>query len=492
MITARSVDGNVLIDASNQSADLNLGQMAEGDTYRFSIDVRAQSDETDDADASETGDMNLAPEPILLKVIAVDSIGLKKELGVISSGYDKLCSHKEIIVFANDDYQKIQVIRNDKSIMDSVYAKNIRLTRLNVGSQKEADDLKPTFEGKSDAVLEGPTIKDMGLDSIFTFDAHKSQTFGQTFKAENEYLSSIALDLKLKGKGGLVSFNLELHIAEKNSEGFRINPEILQKTEFRTDNPSLYLDSDGLWRISIPYHLEKNKYYFIGINNANSESNYFNNISLIGSKSNIGYGDGYAGMIGTDGQLTNDGEMNFKIYSLDYQTYQNNRIVSGAFFEDLGGVGKYGYGFRSNISDYLDIFSIKNTGNTLDKVFFDPKNSGVIGVAQNDQNFIYKLDMIYPIKKVRFLATDLGADYFRPLISYSFDQQNWTNIPTTIADNEENVVGSNQNYTSIILGDGKSSALYIKISYDINNPGLKEGLFGIKNLSISADLNTSN
>lgn len=476
--------GKLILSGSEANYQSEIPTLTEGDFYRLNVSMRA------DPDASS----NQSQEKEKLSVALQSEFGVKKEIGKLSAPIAEQCIHQEIIFESTGPFNQI-ILTPIESTSDKIYMSDLSFTRLAISNLDEAAALKASVQGitenKPDFVI-GPGSRAV----LHKFDYKNEETYGQVFKADNEYLSSVGMKLKIKGKGGLVSFFVQLREAKLVEGKFQIDPRIIQTTEFHPYDPQSYVDNEGIWRFPLPAHLEKGKYYFVGINNLNSQSDYFNNLSLIGTKGESGR-ESYAGAIGTDNFIEPEGELYLKLYTSVYTLAEGERVLPRVKFEDVGDFGRYQYRSGVTSDSLLDLYSASENKNG--RVFFDGKTNAILGYAQNDIDYVYKFNMLYPIKEVDLSLNDLGENYVRPLIYYSFDNKNWQKVDQIPEkkgsklenDNSKdpNIVNPKQ-YGGKIFASGSSKEFYIKVTYNSATVGLKEGLFGVKNLTVAGKVDT--
>lgn len=484
-------DEEAIINSENYYKQIPITAGINGNYYKLDISLRAEAVNTFSSAIDQKGMVSQEQTATQVNISLKSDYSDKRLIKTIKVPFSSKFMQQEIILPVEADDSKIILERADRNDGSIIFSKETALTKLNIDNDAQISKLKPTVIGAVNTDVLGPSLLTDANSVLYTYDYDKTELFGQVFKAENVNLTSVGMKLKVKGKGGLVSFFAELHEATKVGDKFVISPVSLQQSEFHTYEPQTYIDVNGDWKFWMAHELEVGKYYFVGITNRNSESNWLNNLSMIGSK-DAEYTDGYAGLVGDDGTLEKKGELSLKVYSTNYVEAQGEKVLDGATFYDQGGYGIYSYGTKQNPNSIFDLLPFDRS---LGSIYYEAREGCIVGQAQNNQSFTYKFNMLYPIKKLYVNATDLGNGNFQSKIFYSFDNQNWQEIPPRLgADDESNLntdTDAPVKYASKIPGNNESKEVYIKVTYDPNSPGAKSVLFGVKGLSIKGEVDTS-
>ena len=233
------------------------------------------------------------------------------------------------------------------------------------------------------------------------------------------------------------------------------------------------------------YNIEKGKIYFVGISNTEVKFNVFNTLTI------------YSNGAGIDGKIVSSvkgktsektGNLYLKVYGAAYIEAGDEKVLTGAKIFDNGDkTGRYVYEQKGNFSDYLDLY--QSAIKVSNSIFYDSVQNGISAKGENDNAFIYKIDTIYPFKKLKLEADQPGGDFTNSLVYYSFDNVNWLEIKN---DSEKDMTTQDRDmdrFQGLLQGDGNTKIVYIKVTYDKEDAREKTiHLFGLKNLKVNAQL----
>lgn len=448
--------------------------------------------------------------------------------------------NQEVAFFLPGGFSNLLFLKEDASGPANIFIKNVGISQLNIKSPGEISTLKKTVIGetKTDSIDESQN--DTSAD--FPWLKDPKTAIGQIFRAKSDhYISSVTLAMDVIQSANPSSRQYVLNLKEVSYDGEKISsagPTIASALFSASSAVEKYRQADGNFNFPLFGALQKGKYYMITLDNSRVDVSDQNYLDLKGSKSENSYPDGSA-MTKRSGTLIKiDGDMFFQIHGVDAHMENGVAILNGAKIEDLGGgVGKYSYKTNGDYSDLFDLsdFSLGTNFNS---------NSDVISApAQGDSSFGYKVNTLYPINRMNFSAQQARADWKMAKISYSFDQNKWTDIPSSqisenissqnIGTTDSSITGdtttdntttngssstdnsdnnsSADNSAGSINSSGSSgspisenlqsfnfnivptvpvSTVYFKITYDPNDQRADATSFGIKDLNVTADLNT--
>lgn len=144
-----------------------------------------------------------------------------------------------------------------------------------------------------------------------------------------------------------------------------------------------------------------------------------------------------------------------------------------AKLEDLGTSMLYTFSTRSDITDYQSVFE------ATDSAAFDGKKEAVAAAKREGEYFMYKFDVVYPLKKLFIRAVQRGFDKDEIRMQYSFDKSSWKTIEYTQAN------GSSQKFLlSLEEMVPREREVYVKVFYEGENK--KTGTFALEKLEVNA------
>ena len=502
-------DRSPAISSASVAYEVPLSNIRTGDFYRLVILCKSRPenitlDPSLPLDGQELNNQGLHDSDLKISLVSkTTKKRLIKEIKVLNT----LDYNLDQFVFPVDDiYTKLLIEKKDSNDTNQIFLKSIEVMRLDTVDFAQAQATKPYVLGATNFAGAIADISESGDRLLHTFSRKKTEIVGQIFKAESDYLSGVSFSLDVKGKGGYGSYFVELHEVDQVDGKFKVNPSVIEKVEFHAYDPLSFLDQNDEWRFPLVHKLKKGSYYFAGINNDLSRSNRSNYLSVRGYEDGNKYKDGEALLIDDGGNSTILGDLHFRAFDAQYSEYSGERVLTNASIEDLGGGrGYYNYQSAGNFSDYLDLDSFLLPNLAADKVFYNQKERTVLGTAQDNTSFTYKFYAGSLIKNFTFEASQVGESYFNSRVSYSFDNQNWQELENSVAtasnENDDSTpiilkkdisVAEKEdqalNFKQSISGNGKSSVVYIRITYDPNDNGKQEGLFGLKNMNLRAEL----
>lgn len=383
---------------------------------------------------------------------------------------------QEIVFRASDKFSDLIFQKNNLKDNANIWVRNVNISKLNIFSEKKFASLTPSIIGKIN--VNQLAVSQIGSDKRFSQLKESNIILGQIFKAENDYISGVAFDIdvtKIDNRGGK-KYRLELRTADWDGKTAEIKKEILSSLSFTIDDLEKYRQNDGKIRFPMLSQVEPGRTYFIGINNDHVETDRFNYLTMKGS-SDSKYESGTS-VIKRAGQTYQiGGDLCFSVYGAEYKKIGNERVLAGAVIEDIGlGQGMYIYKTSGFQSDFTDLES-----HSMDIKFNEGKNV-ISGSTNNSDSYImYKFNTIYPFKRITFNARLADLTYSNAKVFYSFDKDNWQEVPESFL-NKIQIF----NYTL----DNKNLArkeIYFKITFDPNDPTDAKS-YGLSNLKIEGEL----
>lgn len=404
-----------------------------------------------------------------------------------------------------------------------VFLENIGISRLNIDSEKELALMKKTVIGRSWEIA----VSESQLNSADSYPwlRDKKTALGQIFQASAGSISAVSLNLNIHKNILPGSRQYALSLRQVNYDGESVSlvgPEIASLA-FSLESIEKYRQEDGTFLFPLFGFLEPGKYYMISLDNSKVEVDEQNFLELRGSRLVERYPAGTA--VIKKGKLFYriDGDLFFALHSPKIP--EGEVVLSGAKIEDLGkGSGKYSYQTKGDFSDLFDLFEASP------QTRFDEKTQTIVAPAKDESSFTYEINTLWPIEKVRFLASQAKAGWKKVRVEYSFDRESWNEVPFTEAredlwgaeadggsseaeevaetgtDDEELLaeMSSDEDASSVeeatgtvqifdfelVLPKEKRGAkqIFFRIGYDPNDPS-KARNFSLKNLRVTAELN---
>ncbi|MCX6763199.1 MAG: hypothetical protein NTZ97_00480 [Candidatus Moranbacteria bacterium] len=387
----------------------------------------------------------------------------------------------------NRTYSDILFEKTNKTDGANISVSDIQISKLNVISDKEFANFKPTIKGEIDyniPLLE-QTVNSRNFDQLKDPDI----IFGQLFKASADYITAIELDMDIIKQSNNGGSNYKLQLREVNYEEGgppEIRSIVLADLGFSVDDLAKYRQADGKYKFPLFAKVEKDKYYFIGIDNGKIDANQFNYLRLKGNPNGEIFQDGILAVKTKGLTYSTTGDLYFKFFGIKFNEYNGTRILGGTVISDIGrGKGTFKYQPRGNGYDLADLNSYTSD------ISFDSVKKSFEGEIKTNQasDFSYKFETIFPFAKFHIFAKQPDVTWNQTSILYSFDQKNWQEIPSIEANeilpNEQKIQGI-QAFDSTISELIPKNIIYLKFQPKNIDPEKKS--WGIGNFIFEADL----
>lgn len=433
---------------------------------------------------------------------------------------------QEMFFYLPEGFTGILFQKSDPAGKGSIFIDGVGASKLFATSQSELSQMRKTVVGQEadqDAVLASQTKKNYA----FSWLKDSKTMLGQVFLATDDVMSGVGLDIDIIKDLDPSSrqYTLALRPVDYDGESVSFSGATISDVAFSVSGLEKYRQADGTFRFPLYGSLEKGKYYAVSIDNSKVSVNDRNYLELRGTRDVDNYSDGaaFAKTLGTMTLL--DGDLDFKIYGADLPLENGARLLAGAKIEDLGGgIGKYSYVTKGKPSDIFDL-AVASSGTE-----FSNDSRVVFAPAKEGNAFGYAVNTLYPIKQLRLSGQQVKTSWGRVKVSYSFDNKNWTELSSVQAagsasdpsvadagsdnsDNSDNTdssanagdqagdqtdtgtddqsgstaPGELQTFDDTIIPAGEAETIYLRIAYDSSDQN-KTRYFGLKNLSITADL----
>lgn len=386
---------------------------------------------------------------------------------------------QEVIFHTDNNYSDL-LFEKDDSGNAEINISNVHISKLKIENEKEFSSLKQTIRGKMD--VNHPDQSQENTGYLFNQLKDPDVILGQIFKPESEYISSVKLDIDIikQDNNGGKKYKLELREAEYDGEAPDVTSNVLASVDFTSENIEKYRQDDGKFKFPVFARLDKEKYYFIGINNGNVAVDKFNYLRLRGTSDKSQYSNGIVAIKTKGKTYSAPGDLYFITYGLDFEKYLDKKILRGEIIEDIGkGQGMFTYQPGENIYNLADLYEYSP------EIDYDDSKNVLFGKMQEGQDsfMIYKFETIYPFTKMKLTGKQANASWGKISISYSYDKNKWTEIPDSMADAQGHI-GPFQ-YFDFSWDAFHEDEIYVKIAPKEFEEGKK---YGLGDLRVEADL----
>jgi len=415
-----------------------------------------------------------------IEVFATNPLDQEKLIQEIKLKENTDRKNYEIIFQADQKYTDLLFSKKNTDGSE-ILIKNIRITKLNIKNEKELGLIQSTILGYFD-------IKDTNQEQLkndFVFERLKELNiiFGQIFKAENDFIAGIEMDINIiKQKNGTGDrYHLELREANFNGNTPEITNNKISTLKFSTQTIEEYRQPNGKFYFPIMAPVKQGRYYFIGFDNDGIELNQFNYLAPRGTSTDTTHPNRTMAVKFKGESFPSQGSFYFKIFGANFNKINDKKIPLGSTIEDLG--NKNGlYKFQLDESQ----FNLLDFSESTPDIKIDLDNNSIIGNTneKTTSEAIYKFETIHPFKTFRILAEKINSTDKETQISYSFDKESWINIPREIIKKDEATTTFNFSKTEQVAKE----IIYIKISPQ--NTWREKGKYGVKNFRFEADLIT--
>lgn len=422
-----------------------------------------------------------------IKISLSNNFYQNQEIGSYEMKSDGFAQNVITEFCADADYSNLIFQKDEDSKDSSFEISNVLFYSLFL-KKYDLSNLLTSIIGNTDLgkIIYQSNLNSKSAVTAFKFTRH-NQMIGQTFVADSNTISGVDLKLDFTGSGGIGNYFLELREVGEENQEMSLSSDRIAYYCFNKDTAERDLKIEkGFYHIPLVANLEQGKTYFIGISNEAVKFNILNTLKVYGGTAGNDQ-DKITTSIGGK-VISKPGNLYLKVYGADYVMLENEKVLTGAKILDNGdGTGLYLYEQRGSSSDYLDLY--QSTMEKNKNVFFDSVQSGVAGRDVGDNNFIYKINTLYPFTKFKINAEQTGGGYTDSLLYYSFNNINWYEIKNNFYKEGEN----KDEFQELIQGGRETKTIYIKATFNKDDAkGKSIHLFGLKNLKIVAELAVKN
>ncbi len=403
-----------------------------GDWYRIGIRARA-------LDADET-----------LRVLIVSEAGEEREVGRVALEKGDTERLSEFVFPTDGIYRDVIVRKEGETDSDRWHGGRIllptfRVTRLMIGSEREAAALLPTMsrQGEPDRFI-AAAVPGAGLP------AGDFAGWG-AFRMDGEKLFSVSFAPRSGKDDAAARFALELHRYDPESR--TVSGEILASFPFGSKEMKKGFGKGGTLSFDIPGEFVSGDWYAFLVRRTG--------------------GDLTLAEIADDAGVRGPFLLSVRAAEADPRA---ERLLSGAIVEDLGPALRYEYRMSGTANDIADL------ADTSDTVTFDPDQSLVKGRAKEGEYFAYDVDTVYPFREIFIAAEQYGEYGDQIAMEYSFDDKEWTPIPYTQDEGEP------QRFAGRIGRDAGSDrhSFRLRVRYAGDEDGKRD--FALRSLRITGTL----
>lgn len=335
---------------------------------------------------------------------------------------------QEVFFFLPNGFDSLLFQKENTNSSGNIFIQGVGITKLNITDKSELALIKKTVLGETDMDTDAVKISQSVSDYAFSWLRESKTALGQVFQAKDSVISAVSLkiDINKNLNPGSRQYVLSLREAKYDGESVSLNGPAITDVAFSLGSVEKYRQSDGSFLFPLYGKLERGKYYLISLDNSKVEVGGQNYLELRGSREGKSYSNGSVVVKKGKSFYAVDGDLYFKIFGANLFAENGVKILNGAKIEDLGkGVGRYSYATKGKFVDLFDLESASSGTefSETDKVIYAP--------AKDDASFGYAVNTLYPISKMNFSATQVKAGWRKVKISYSFDQNNWTDLATS-------------------------------------------------------------
>lgn len=432
--------------------------------------------------------------------------------------------NREMFFFLPESFDGLLFEKENLQNTGNIYIRIVGISKLDVNNKEDLSLMRETLIGEidTDHVSEGQT---QDYSASFPYLQEPKTVVGQIFEAEDDYISSVSLNIDVikKPNPGTRQYDLSLWKVKCGEDDCQIQGEAAANLSFSAAyGLEKYRQADGTFRFPFYANLEKGRQYFVGVDNSKVGADSNNYLNVRGSKNSDSFAKGSAAMQKGKVVYKIDGDLFFAINGVNLDFVDGVRIMNGAKIESIGkGTGKYSYASKGEFADILDLLSASSGTN------FSSDRKAIVGTVKDEAALVYEVNTLYPIQKMYFYAEQLKSGWEKVKIEYSFDQKRWSNIPyvskadnnfsnqssdvqqqsgaldgnaldgqanddadsaNNIPDESDNGDGSIQVFDFDISPVNGEKTVYFRIVPDLSDP-IQSRYYSIKNLRITADLN---
>lgn len=398
-------------------------------------------------------------------ILTVSQMGEEKEIGraklIKKDNYENF-----EFIFGTDDYYKGIVFRrnldnyqNNEWDDNRIYINQIKISRLNVENQQQAENLRKTFFGDNNIENVYLISKEEEFDL-----SQEGQRFCKAFNSSGGFLTAITFNFDQIGNGGMGNYRLEIR-DEDEKDGKRIG-KVIEKERFSINDLNEVMRRKNSYKINFSLNLEENKKYFICINNKKIKTDKNNYLKIIHLE---------------EEKIP---ENSFFLLEMEKNIITDNGKVlsNNATIEDLGDILIYKYKNRGEDIDILDVYKTKGDAK------FSKDKETIIGKIQKGNYIIYKFDTIFPFEEMNIKLKELGGKEEIVDLNYSFDGENWRGFDLDNKEGVNEITRNDQDHSFIIENENEENTEFYLKEGCLKSSENKKNVFGLKELEIVAEL----
>lgn len=412
-----------------------------------------------------------------IEILASDFLENETSLKKLSLIRNSQENFNESFFSVQGNYTNLTFKKTNANDGANIFINNVRVAKLDIETDAELAKLIPTK--RSSANFYNVFQSQNKNSDTFSQLCEEKIIFGQIFKATEDYITAVALDMDIvkQGTGEGRKYNIDLRDVRYSESEVEVRSDILFNIDFDLQSIEKYRREDGKFQFPIFSPLEKGHYYFIGFNNDRAVADKLNCLKPKGSYNGDPYVDGFVVVKNQGSTYLAPGDLYFTLYGPQSEEYQGKKFLFGATVEGIGkNLGLFKYQFRNSLSNIVDLDEYSQDIKT------DDDNLEIYGSTKAPESgFVYKFETIYNFKKFTVFGEQPDINWNRTIIQYSYDRENWKEIPFTI----ENEM---QKFEHSVVEKSSRNTVFIKFIPHGERDALKKEKYGIKNFKFEAEL----
>ena len=461
----------------------NFISSRKGDYYRLVFKVKRNEEDPGhkseiSVGASQTIDANKEEQNQRIKVKLVSEWGEEQEItnvniNEVNGGFAEVVFLTENR-FENVVFELISIPANSKEFegngegeiaptrikildgADGAKLSDVRLSRLEINSEKQARNLKPTnFSRIRTSEL---VARKYYLNRQYNDGLNASNRVIQQFDPSGRYSTQLAMKLNKIGDGGEGEYKIVVRFKDQTIKNTGKSEILDKKIKFFANDLDIIRQEDGFIRFSFLSDFQREGEYSVEITNESvkvDENNYVQLENVTDSTDSASY---------------------FKFSFVDFTTNKdsNEEVLGGSTIEDIGSHLIYSYQNNGSIMDFVNIFELDG------EIDFDQEDGIIDGKSYIGDFFTYKFDLKNGIEKIKLEVEIFGGNNEEVLIEFSYNNLDWEKINSV---DDKNGI---QKIDQIISNSNQANkTIYFRVKCNKEEGGVH---FGLSSFSIRAKL----
>lgn len=434
----------------------NLLQSDPGDSYNLNFDIYI--------------DNNQADEPQDVECYLANNLGETQTVGKVTFS-DHYYQHQNFSFITDKRYTNLifkRIVGDEQIGIKNIVMKE---TGQNIGINVEPSivgDTRTSQLAKEYISKQPRSVAVLNKEGL---------TIGQVFTADVETITKVGFDLIISDKAGAGMLDVNLKEVTYLDNRYSILSDKVADYYFNATDINEFFFGGNRYIFPLTAKLEKGKKYLISISSNGVKMSNSTKITFLGGDDN----QPENGLILEKGRIKEIAPVNLRLYAPEYSYYLGQKVLINTVIEDFGsGKGFYSYSTSGEPIDLADLYQMTSDDKSL--VFYDSVAHGISARLSNKTNFVYKFDTIYPFSRLAMNVRGIERGFSPPSVYYSTNEADWTKVDPDRIDLF--------NFKKVVQGNGIDHIVYVKItpSDDDAKNNRTIGLFGLKTLSVQADL----